>query len=625
MCGIVGALSAAPIDVAVVARMRDQLAHRGPDHAGLWRAEDGHACLGHRRLAIIDPHPEANQPLLSHDGRYILTFNGEIYNYRALRAELEAQGARFRTRSDTEVLLEAYRAWGERCLERLSGMLAFAIWDTQERRLFCARDRAGEKPFYYAVVGQSFLFASELKSILEWPGLQRRLSHAALLDYLTYGFVPDPKCIWQGCAKLPPGHWMSVVQRGEDAPVASVPVQYWDMEFEPDERVADWGPLLRETLERAADEMAVADVPLGTFLSGGVDSSSVTAALRRTGHTPRTFTIGFPEESHDERRYAREVSEHCRTEHTERVVTRDDVAPVFERLLWHYDEPFNDYSYFPTYYLCREARRSITVALSGDGGDELFAGYLKYQRLGLRGDLARILPRPLTPLLAATAGHALPEANPLRRTLRQYALDDSAMLVDMMMTGFTPPVLRRAVRGPLAQTLSDYDPAEVVTTLLRRAPPREVGMVNAMRYLDLKLTLAGDILVKVDRASMAVSLEVRPVYLHRDLLALAGRIPPRLLAGRKHAKGVLKDALRPWLPESILYRRKMGFGMPLGRWIGANGDGPFAARPRPSALDELIDPTLLTRLTAMHASGKAEHASRIHSLHFLGRWLERWQ
>ncbi|MBA2246433.1 MAG: asparagine synthetase B, partial [Gemmatimonadetes bacterium] len=203
MCGIAGALSAAPVDETVVTRMRDQLAHRGPDHAGLWRAEDGRACLGHRRLAIIDPHPEADQPLLSWDRRYVLTFNGEIYNYRALRAELEAQGARFATRSDTEVLLEAYRAWGERCLERLSGMFAFAIWDTRERRLFCARDRAGEKPFYYAVVGQSFLFASELKALLEWPGMQRRLSHPALLDYLTYGFVPDPKCIWEGCAKLP--------------------------------------------------------------------------------------------------------------------------------------------------------------------------------------------------------------------------------------------------------------------------------------------------------------------------------------------------------------------------------------------------------------------------------------
>jgi asparagine synthase (glutamine-hydrolysing) len=622
MCGIVGVVSAAPVEAAALARMRDALAHRGPDHAGIWRSADGRVCLGHRRLAIIDLDAEANQPMLSADGRFALTFNGEIYNYRALRRELEAEGSRFSTTSDTEVLLQAYRMWGAACLDRISGMFAFAVWDGVEGTLFCARDRAGEKPFYYAAVAGAFLFASELKAIVEWPAFERRLDHRALLDYLTYGFVPDPKSIWQGCAKLPPGHWMRVLLPAEGAPVVSEPVRWWELEFDPEEGVRDWGTELRATLQAAADEMAVADVPLGTFLSGGVDSSAVTAALRRAGRSVRSFTIGFEEQSHDERPWARRVAEHCGTAHHERVVTQADVGPVLDRLLWHYDEPFNDYSYLPTFYLCREARGTITVALSGDGGDELFAGYSKYQRLGLRGDVERVLPRPLAPLLAGAAGRAMPEASRLRRTVMQYGMGEDDTLRDMLVLGFTPPALRRAVRGPLAYELAHYDPASVVADHLRRAPPREVGLVNAMRYLDLKLTLAGDILVKVDRASMAVSLEVRPVFLHRDLMALAARIPPRRLAVRSQAKAVLKEALAPWLPREVLYRRKMGFGMPLGRWL-SGGNSPFAGRGG-GALAEYVDPGALEHLTRLHLAGKGDQAARMHSLLFLDRWLARW-
>ena len=280
-----------------------------------------------------------------------------------------ARGARFSTQSDTEVLLEAFRCWGDQCLDRLAGMFAFAIWDTAERRLFCARDRAGEKPFYYTVIGGAFVFASELKALVCWPGFKRSLSYPALLDFLTFGYVPDPKSIWEDCLKLPPGHSVTVRIPPHGRPVISQPVQYWDMQFQPEGGHNDWHERILDVLQRTCKEMAFADVPVGAFLSGGVDSSSVTAGLRRAGCEVKTFTIGFREHGFDERPWAQQVASLYGTAHTERLVNAQDVSAVFAKMLWHYDEPFNDYSYLPTFYLCREARRSITVALSGDGGD----------------------------------------------------------------------------------------------------------------------------------------------------------------------------------------------------------------------------------------------------------------
>ena len=621
MCGIVGALSSAPIDAELVARMRDRLVHRGPDDEGLWRSDDAHVCLGFRRLAIVDLSPEANQPFHSHDGRFVIIVNGEIYNFRALRDELRARGVSFRTQSDTEVLLESFRCWGERCLDKLSGMFALAIWDAQEKRLFCARDRAGEKPFYYATVDGSFVFGSELKALLPWPGFRREIHYPAMVDFLTFGFVADPKSIWEGCFKLPPGHWMTVEMRPGEPPRAQAPRAYWDLEFDPDTSVRDWTPRILGALQGASLEMSYADVPVGTFLSGGVDSSSVTASLVKAGCRVTAFTVGFEEPEFDERPWAREVAEQYGVEHLERVVVPEDVAAVFETLLWHYDEPFNDYSYLPTYYLCREARRMITVALSGDGGDEMFAGYTKYRRLGLMNVVRPMIPRPLGRLLAAGAEAVFSDADPRYRTAVQYGSDAPAMLADMLNVGFTLPALRRAARGPLAETLRHYAPVDVVKDLLRRAPPERIGLVNAMRYLDLKLTLAGDILVKVDRASMAVSLEVRPVYLHRDMMELAARIPPDQLADRGGTKKALKTALRTWLPEPLLHRRKQGFAMPLGKWIDS---GPLTRGAEGSQLNELLDARLLTTLLRTHGRGSSDTVARTHSLLFLEHWLPRW-
>jgi asparagine synthase (glutamine-hydrolysing) len=624
MCGIAGVVSAGPVDPATVARMRDALAHRGPDHAGLWQSDDGRVCLAHRRLAVIELDDRSNQPMRSHDGRFVVTFNGEIYNYRALRQELERHGARFDTDSDTEVLIEAYRRWEGDALDRLSGMFACAIWDRDTGRLFCARDRAGEKPFHYACVGSTFVFGSEIKALLEWPGLPRRVDHDALIDYLTLGFVADPRTIWRDVRKLPPAHAM-VIDCADGTPSVGSPRRYWTLRFAPGAQPASPDGI-RHTLLRAAQEMAVADVPLGTFLSGGVDSSTVTAALSLSGHDVRTFTIGFEEAAYDERPWARQVAERYGTHHVERTVDASDVVSVLDRLAWHYDEPFNDYSCFPTYYLCREARQSITVALSGDGADELFAGYRKYQRLARRAALDPLIPAPVAQAAAAVARRVLPEGHFWRRTLAQYGLPASRMLADMLCNGFTVPLLREVARGPLAEALRHYDPYQLVDDLLADAPPRDVGLVNAMRHLDFALTLPGDMLVKVDRASMAVALEVRPLFLHRDVMELAAALPPASLVSRHAAKLALKSAVRPWLPAPLLDRRKQGFALPLPEWLGADSAiaAQIGAGSSPGPLDDLLDVARIARLRDAHAAGAGNFTSIVHGSFMLSRWFTRW-
>ena len=446
MCGIVGVLGEGPIDRALVEEMRDRLVHRGPDAAGLWSSGDGRVCLGHRRLTIIDPSPEANQPFVSADGRLAIVLNGEIYNFRSLRTELEREGVVFRTRSDTEVLLEAYRAWSEDCLLRLSGMFAFAIWDESRGRLFCARDRAGEKPFHYAATSGGFAFASELKALLPWSGFRKEIDWTAVADFLSLGFVPDPKTVWEGAKKLPPGHWLDVVLRETGEPVVGEPRSYWDFDLEPDHAVIEWEERIRDALEYAAGEMTVADVPVGTFLSGGVDSSSVTAALAKGGTRLTAFTVGFEESAYDERPWAELVARTYGVEHVERTVVPGDVVSVFrDTILWHYDEPFNDFSYLPTYYVCREARRSITVALSGDGGDEVFGGYGKYALLARRAGLERSLSRPVSQLVAAGARGVLPGPE-LRRRADRYRVPHDDLLLSTLVTGIAAagPARRRA-------------------------------------------------------------------------------------------------------------------------------------------------------------------------------------
>lgn len=624
MCGIVGVLDAYSVELALVERMRDRLAHRGPDAAGVWSSADGRVALGHRRLSIIDTSAAANQPFESTDGSLVVTLNGEIYNYRALRRELEQAGAVFRTASDTEVLLAAYRRWGASCVERFSGMFAFGLWDVERKVLFCARDRAGEKPFHFLTAGSTFAFASELKALTLVPSLRREIDWTAVADFLTFGFVPDPKTVWSDVEKLPPGHVLEV-ELGPDGPVAGRPAPYWDLELDSGagDGDDDWEESIRAALRGAAAEMTVADVPVGTFLSGGVDSSAVTAALAAEGHRPTAFTIGFAESDYDERPWAKLVSERLGLDLVSREVRADDVAAVFrDTIIWHYDEPFNDYSYLPTYYLCREARSRITVALSGDGGDEVFGGYPKYALLARRARIERRLTRPVSTRVAATARGVLPEASAIRARLHRYEQTPSELLLSTLVTGWDPEELRLAARGPLAETLRWYEPLDSVRPHLQVADPEEIGLIDAMRYLDFKTTLGAGILTKVDRASMAVALEVRPVFLHRDVLTLAGRIPGGLLSSGTEAKALLRRAVRPWLPAAALDRPKMGFAMPLGRWLGGDLAG-FGALGADRPASAVIDRASVGRLRVDHAGGR-DAASRLHAVAFLDHWLERW-
>lgn len=619
MCGIVGVLGPGPVDQSLVVGMRDRLVHRGPDAAGIWSSPDGRVCLGHRRLTIIDPSPASNQPFVTEEGRLTIVLNGEIYNYRTLGRELENEGVVFRTRSDTEVLVEAYRRWETECLERLSGMFAFAIWDGARKRLFCARDRAGEKPFHYAAADGGFAFASELKALLPWTGGGREIDWTAVADFFTFGFVPDPKTVWEGVKKLPPGHWLSVEARG-DVEVGQ-PERYWDFVPESDESRVDWEEEVRATLQAAAVELSVADVAVGAFLSGGVDSSSVAAALAEAGQPLTAYTIGFDEDGYDERSWARLVADRYGLQHVERTVVPADVGAVLrDEILWHYDEPFNDYSYLPTYYLCRQARESITVALSGDGGDEVFAGYGKYALLSLRSGLEGRLTRPVTHAVATGARGVLPGVE-LRDRLDRYRVGYDELLLGTLVTGLQPTELRAAARGPLRAALESYDPLDAVRGHLVTVPPAEVGLVDAMRYLDFKTTLGAGILTKVDRASMAVSLEVRPVFLQRDVLDLARRIPGRKLVGGREPKALLKRAVAPWLPREIVQRPKQGFAMPLGRWL--REDLVLRTPVAPRSLGEVIEPSFVAAARAEHARG-VDRTSALHSLAFLDHWLERW-
>jgi asparagine synthase (glutamine-hydrolysing) len=627
VCGIVGVVGGAGIDPQVVARMRDTLQHRGPDHAGLWRSANGEACFGHQRLAIIDLDARANQPMCSPDGRFVIVFNGEIYNFRLLATELRKAGVALRTESDTEVLIEAYRLWGDAALDRLSGMFAFALWDARERHLICARDRAGEKPFYYAVHDGRFVFGSEIKALLQWPGLPRRLDHEALVDYLSFGFVPDPKSIWLDVRKLAPAHAMTVSLDAAGGVLVAAPRRYWSLRFGQPARTAVTGERIRAALIAAADEMAVADVPLGSFLSGGVDSSAVTAALSLAGHRVRSFTIGFDDMAYDERPWARKVARYA-TEHVERTVSTDDMMSVLQPLQHHYDEPFADYSSIPTYALCREARRSITVALSGDGADELFAGYRKYQRLARRAELRHLLPVGAARVLADLARVTLREGNHWRRTLAQYGLPVPRMLADMLCHAFAPDLLRQVARGPLAETLRHYSAAACVEQTLAAADADASAMnpIDAMRQLDFALTLPGDMLVKVDRASMAASLEVRPLFLHRALMELAASIPGAELAHPDAAKLALKDAVRPWLPADLIDRRKQGFALPLPKWLTQASEvaEEMFGDAHSGELTELLDLQRLASLRRSHAGGEADFSGALYATYTLDRWFATW-
>jgi asparagine synthase (glutamine-hydrolysing) len=560
MCGIVGVASRATAsDGRALEAMRDRVRHRGPDDAGTWLSADACVGLAHRRLSILDLSPAGHQPMLREEGRLALTFNGEVYNYRELRDELVALGERFATGTDTEVVLAAYRQWGEGCVARLEGMFALALWDAERRRLFLARDRAGEKPLFYRHAGGRLAFASELKALMADPAFPRELDRGALEFYLAYGYVPGERCILAGAAKLPPAS-AAVYDLERDTLRVwrywELPAPYLGPRQDPAELVDELEGLLEASVRR----QLVADVPVGILLSGGLDSSVVTALAARVSDRPvKTFTVTFPGHGvYDEAPFARQVAAHHGTEHTELPVEPATVE-LLPELARQYDEPLADSSMVPTYLVSRLVRRHCTVALGGDGGDELFGGYTHYNWIQRQQAVRRVTPRPVRSMVGAAAG-ALPVGVRGRNHLLAFAGDARASVAAVNL--YFDAATRRALVAGGGAGLPSPEGWKRALCDHGRTPLQMATAADFLGYLP------DDILVKVDRASMLTSLEVRAPLLDRRVVEFAfGRLDDSLRATSRERKVLLRSLGRKLLPASLDLTRKRGLSVPLSAWF----------------------------------------------------------
>lgn len=634
MCGIAGFVNKdfSPDGAAgradVLDRMCRVMTHRGPDDQGTF-LEDGVA-LGMRRLSIIDL-AGGHQPISNEDGSVTIVFNGEIYNYRELQRELETRGHRFQTHSDTEAIVHAYEEYGAGALEHLRGMFAFAIWDERTRELFIARDRAGKKPLYYTVTAQgTLIFGSELKCLMQHPEFRREICHEALDAYLTFGYIPDPLTIFRGVHKLPPGCHLTFTSDGR----ARVE-QYWDFPYAPLEesasrRAEDYLEELRFLLDEAVRVRLIADVPLGAFLSGGVDSSAVVGLMARHTEQPvKTFSIGFNEDSYSELKYARLAAAHFGTEHHEFIVT-PDICKLVDELVWHFDEPFADASALPTYMVSKLAREHVTVALSGDGGDELFAGYTRYAIDQRRNGFAR-LPQFVRHGLMRPVSRRLPHGAWGRNYLNNVALDpidryiDSVSLINSLgKEALYTDAFRRTLSDGDGIATAGNDRAAASFRAHAARVQRQTGEpLDAMLYLDSKTYLPGDILTKVDRMSMAVSLETRtPLLDHKLIEFVCARIPASLKLNNGETKYIFKQAIRDLVPPELLSRPKQGFGVPIEQWINRELQTQMretltdtAARSR-----GYFNARHIELLFAEHRRGRRDHSGQLWTLYVLELW-----
>ena len=620
MCGIAGTLDRAGLatdDAAAIGPMVAALHHRGPDDSGSFR--DDFAALGHARLSIIDTSAAGHQPMCNEDESIWIVFNGEIYNFPELHESLEARGHQFRSRCDTEVIVHLYEDHGDRCVEHLRGMFSFAIWDQKARRLLLARDRIGIKPLYYYQDGTRLVFGSEIKAILQAPGVPRRIDPEALQDYLTFGWVPAPKSIFEGVRKLSAGHTAAFDGHGLRLR------EYWDLRFP--EPLLDGEEVLKERflaeLEESVRIHLLSDVPLGAFLSGGLDSSAVVATMTGLGATPVvTNSIGFEEESYNELHHADAFATRFRTDHHRQVV-RPDAVDVVHRLAWHYDEPFADSSAIPTYYVSRMAREHVTVALSGDGGDENMAGYRKYKFHQRERRVRGAVPGPLRRLLFRPLGRLYPKADwfprPLRAksTLQNLGATD-AEAIYLSRTVLDPRIAASLIRPEVRA--AGYDPFNVIEGHYKRSDAPD-GLSREL-YVDIKTYLVDDILAKVDRASMAVSLEVRVPLLDHAFVEFMAAIPSALKLRGDRGKYLFKQAVRPALGDDVVDRPKMGFSVPLGDWFRGPlrelvEDTVFA----PDAfIRTILDADAVRRLWRGHQAGLRSATPTLWAVLMLEQW-----
>lgn len=631
MCGIAGITAFAglsPDERCAVNSMVQAVRHRGPDDQGTFC--DGRAALGHARLSIIDLSAAGRQPMANEDETVWITFNGEIYNFAELREMLVARGHRFRTRTDTEAIVHLYEEYGEQCVEHLRGMFAFAIWDQKRQRLLLARDRLGIKPLYYGLQEDGphrgrLVFGSEVKSLLQAPDWPREIDLEAVLDFLTFGWIPAPKSIFKSIRKLPPAHTAVFDRAGLRLR------EYWTLS-DADPLPDDEDSLCEELRERISEAVGVrliSDVPLGAFLSGGVDSSAVVATMAGLQTDPVvTNSIGFAEQSFNELEFADQVAKRFGTRHHRQIV-RADAADMLDKLSWHFDEPFADSSAVPTYYVSQMARQSVTVCLSGDGGDENLAGYRRYKFTQRQRAVRCWLPDTLRRGLFAPLARAYPKADWLPRvfrakaTLTELASSDVEAIYRSRAL-LQPEISRRLLNPAAAESLGDYDPLSVIDHHYQRSPMRDP--LNRELYVDLKTYLVDDILTKVDRASMAVGLEVRVPLLDHRLVEFMARIPPRLKLNGGEGKYLLKRAFRPKLGSEIVDRRKMGFAIPLNQWLrGPLREATEGLLLSPNAqINDWLDRATVERHCRALQSGLAYRESLIWALLTLEQWAQRF-
>ena len=627
MCGIAGLYhpeQPRPLDASRVSAMLDPMQHRGPDGRGVWQVPG--AVLGHLRLSIIDVHGSP-QPMISPDNRLTISYNGEVYNYRELRGELEALGHGFRTAGDTEVILAAYAQWSADCLSHLDGMFAFAIYDAADQSLFLARDRFGVKPLHYAMLPDgSIAFASELKGLLTLPTLRVEARLTAVDDYMAFGYVPDDSCIVAGVEKLAAGHYLHL-RRGRPMPQ---PVQWWDLDFTRriavKEREAE--EHLVQLLRAAVRSRMVSDVPLGAFLSGGVDSSAVVAFMAEASNRAvNSCAIGFDDTRLDETSYADIIARRFATDHRTRIVASDDFA-LADLVATHCDEPFADASALPTYRVSQLAREEVTVALSGDGADEAFAGYRRLVFQHQEERVRRFIPRSIRHGLLGPLARAWPQMDwaprPLRAKATLTGLARSGEEAYALGVGVTGPEMRDALYSDTARaSLNGHLAEERWWLAMRNAPTAEA--LDRAQYADMKIALPGDILTKVDRMSMAVSLEVREPLLDHHLVEFAATLPAHMRVRGSTGKWLMKKAMERYLPNEILYRPKMGFVTPISGWFR----GPLAAQARALAASPTLARTgwfemkAIDALVAAHQSGRSDHGRQIWQFFMLEKSLQK--
>ena len=618
MCGITGIFDTrgtSDISRAVLQRMNDSQRHRGPDEGSL-HTEPG-VGLGHRRLSIIDI-ATGQQPLFNEDGSVVVIFNGEIYNYQQLIPELQALGHVFHTKSDTEVIVHAWESWGADCVKRFRGMFAFALWDRNQQTFFMARDRLGVKPMYYALLDDgTLLFGSELKSVLAHGGLRRDIDPQAVEEYFALGYVAEPRTIFKQAHKLSPAHSLTI-RRGQPIPQ---PVAYWDVRFSLDNPIseADAQAELVVRLKESVRLRMIAEVPLGAFLSGGVDSSAVVALMAGLSETPvNTCSIGFDDPAFNESAFAQMVADRYQTNHRLEVVKSDDfdLIDTFARL---YDEPYADSSAIPTYRVCQLARKHVTVALSGDGGDESFGGYRRYRMHLMEERMRAALPHSVRRPLFGALGKLYPKADWAPRVFRAKTTFEGLARSSVQAYFHTVSILRDPMRDALFSAgfkteLAGYSAQEVFNHHAAQAGTTDP--LALIQYLDLKTYLVGDINTKVDRASMAHSLEVREPLMDHELVEWLASLPSGHKIHGQEGKYIFKKAMEPHLPHDVLYRPKMGFSVPLARWFR----GPLKQRVRDAVLGERLaatgwfDRNYLEHLVQAHQSGARDYSAPLWTL-----------